>query len=237
MKFEAVHCLFEQSGTFKNEFEKFGIESYDYDIRNDFGETDYIIDLFTEIENGYKCENSIFDDFTQDDLIIAFFPCVRFENQINLHFRGQSYAMRKWSNKQKLLNCMKLHSELDKYYQLINKLLIICIDRNLKLILENPYSKEHYLTRYWCIKPSIIDYDRRKSGDYFKKPTQFYFLNVTPKNNTLSEPIKNNAIEIKDAIRCLTKKDCYKIGAKNVKVARSMIAPDYANSFIRRYIL
>lgn len=30
-----AHCLFEQSGTFKNEFKKLGIESYDYDIQND----------------------------------------------------------------------------------------------------------------------------------------------------------------------------------------------------------
>lgn len=41
-----VHCLFEQSGTFKNEFKKLGYESFDYDIQNDFGETDYVVDLF-----------------------------------------------------------------------------------------------------------------------------------------------------------------------------------------------
>ena len=41
-----VHCLFEQSGTFKNEFKKLGYEAYDYDILNEFGETDYQIDLF-----------------------------------------------------------------------------------------------------------------------------------------------------------------------------------------------
>ncbi len=48
-----VHCLFEQSGTFKNEFKKLGIEAYDYDIENQFNETDYQIDLFAEIEKGY----------------------------------------------------------------------------------------------------------------------------------------------------------------------------------------
>ena len=47
-----VHCLFEQSGTFKNEFKKLGYEAYDYDIQNEFGETDYVIDLFAEIEGG-----------------------------------------------------------------------------------------------------------------------------------------------------------------------------------------
>lgn len=48
------HCLFEQSGTFKNEFKKLGYEAYDYDILNDFGETDYQIDLYAEIEKCYE---------------------------------------------------------------------------------------------------------------------------------------------------------------------------------------
>ena len=47
-----VHCLFEQSGTFKNEFKKLGYKAYDYDILNEFGETDYLVDLFSEIRGG-----------------------------------------------------------------------------------------------------------------------------------------------------------------------------------------
>lgn len=49
-----VHCFFEQSGTFKNEFRKLGYEAYDYDIQNNFGETDHVIDLFAEIEKAYS---------------------------------------------------------------------------------------------------------------------------------------------------------------------------------------
>ena len=41
--------MFEQSGTFKNEFKKLGIEAEDYDILNDFGETDNVIDLYNQI--------------------------------------------------------------------------------------------------------------------------------------------------------------------------------------------
>ena len=41
-----VHCFFEQSGTFKNEFIKLGIPAEDYDIQNNFGETDHVTDLF-----------------------------------------------------------------------------------------------------------------------------------------------------------------------------------------------
>lgn len=47
-----VHCLFEQSGTFKNEFRKLGINAYDYDIQNEFNQTYYVIDLFKEIRGG-----------------------------------------------------------------------------------------------------------------------------------------------------------------------------------------
>lgn len=49
-----VHCFFEQSGTFKNEFKKLGYEAFDYDIQDNFGETDYVIDLFAEIEKAYE---------------------------------------------------------------------------------------------------------------------------------------------------------------------------------------
>lgn len=56
-----VHCLFEQSGTFKNEFIKLGYKALDYDVQNNFGQTDVIIDLFKEIDNGYDNKPSIFD--------------------------------------------------------------------------------------------------------------------------------------------------------------------------------
>lgn len=49
-----VHCLFEQSGTFKNEFKKLGYEAYDYDIQNEYEQTDYVCDLFAEIRGGVR---------------------------------------------------------------------------------------------------------------------------------------------------------------------------------------
>ena len=80
-----VHCLFEQSGTFKNAFKKYGIEAYDYDIQNEFNETDYVTDLFKEIEGGYNGEPSLFDEIKTDDLILAFFPCTYFSDQSPRH--------------------------------------------------------------------------------------------------------------------------------------------------------
>lgn len=49
-----AYCLFEQSGTFKKQFQNLGFHSEDFDIRNDFGETDNIVDLFREIRGGMK---------------------------------------------------------------------------------------------------------------------------------------------------------------------------------------
>lgn len=73
-----VHCFFEQSGTFKNEFIKLGIPAEDYDIQNNFGETDHQEDLFEAIENAYNGKPSLFDQVGAQDLIIAFFPCIYF---------------------------------------------------------------------------------------------------------------------------------------------------------------
>ena len=233
-----VHCLFEQSGTFKNEFKKLGIDAEDYDIQNEFGETDNVVDLFAEIRGGYEGKPSIFDNIKEDDLIMAFFPCVRFENQIMLWFRGQSASQMNWTDVEKMEHDMKLLEEVKHNYDLVNMLFIICYRKNLKMVFENPFSEEHFLRRYWCLPPKVIDRDRTARGDYFNKPTQYWFVNCEPKNNMIFEVVPDNFIGVKDAIRCMCKKEQYeKMGADSFKTARSMIHPDYANRFIREFIL
>ena len=60
-----AHCLFEQSGTFKKEFIKLGIPAEDYDIQNNFGETDHVVDIFADIEKAY--DNLTRQDKTRQD--------------------------------------------------------------------------------------------------------------------------------------------------------------------------
>ena len=141
-----IHLFFEQSGTFKNEFKKLGFNAYDYDILNDFNETDYIIDLYSEINKSYMGCESIFDRIDKDDLIMAFFPCTRFEQQILLWFRGEAMQQKNWTLEKKLEKDLSLHSELSKNYEIITKLVIVCLRKQLKLIIENPYSEQHYLS-------------------------------------------------------------------------------------------
>lgn len=233
MKF---HCLFEQSGTFKNEAKKLGYEAYDYDILDEFGETDFQIDLFKEIRGGYEGHPSIFDDISPDDIILAFFPCTRFEDQALLLYRGEHYGDKN-SDMDKLKRSMGLHDELHRNYMLISELALIAIKKQIKMVIENPYSEQHYLKRYWCLKPSVIDKDRRDNGDYFKKPTQYYFINFQPKQNFLFEAIPYNAIETRAPIRFMNKDIVEKVKAKDRIAARSMIHPQYANRFIRQYLI
>lgn len=225
-----VHCLFEQSGTFKNEFKKLGYEAYDYDIQNLFGQTDYIIDLFSEIGGAYNGKKSIFDRIAADDLILAFFPCTRFETKIIQWMKGNAYSQINWNDEKKLEYSMKLHKEMDEMYQLISKMVIVCLRKNLRLVIENPKSTPHHLTDYWCLKPAIIDKDRRKNGDYYKKPTQYWFINCKPKNNLVFEAL-DYVPQIKSE---RVVKDDFGIDRTT---ARSMIHPQYANRFIRQYLI
>lgn len=89
-----AHCLFEQSGTFKNAFKRLGVDAYDYDILDDFSETDYQIDLFKEIDRAYIGRGTIFDRINKDDIIIAFFPCTLFQENNFLFFKGKAYQQK-----------------------------------------------------------------------------------------------------------------------------------------------
>lgn len=224
-----VHCLFEQSGTFKNEFKKLGIDAEDYDIQNEFGETDNIVDLFAEIEGGYDGKPSIFDNIEQDDLIMAFFPCTRFESRIPLWFRGEAQQQKNWDVFKKLDYSMDLHNELHEFYLLFSKMFYIAEKRKLQMIIENPYMQPHYLTTYFCVRPTLIDHDRTERGDYYQKPTQYWFINRKPHYNFIFEPLEY--VE-KQVIAKVKKTD-----GKSVKTLRSMIHPQYANRFIREFIL
>ena len=181
---------------------------------------------------------SIFDEITQKDIIMAFFPCTRFENQVMLSFRGQMKSIMAWDMKDKIKYDMKLMDELHRNYLIVCKLFLVCLERGFKMIMENPYSEEHFLRRYWCFPASVIDKDRRDNGDYFAKPTQYWFVGCEPKTNFLLDPVRYNHIEQKDAI-CKLNASMYadRFGNVSLKTARSMIHPDYANRFIRKYIL
>lgn len=136
---------------------------------------------------------------------------------------GNSYSQINWDDYKKLNYNLYMHEKLSINYELITKLVLVCMRKKIPLIIENPKGNCNYLTRNWSIKPSIVDMDRRLNGDYYKKPTQYWFIGLNPKNNLLFEPVESSEkrpqiTEIHD------------------RKARSEISPQYADRFVKQYI-
>lgn len=180
-----VHCFFEQSGTFKNEFIKLGIPAEDYDIQNNFGETDHMVDLFKAIEDAYDGKPSIFDQIRggQDgDLIIAFFPCIEFSCVAQFWFSLNQKNIRLWKDTKKKIDYM-IEKNIRRAYMfgLLYKMCGVALMRGIRLIFENPWAMNTYLKQNVFLKePSVIDNDRTKRGDYFVKPTAYWYFNCEP---------------------------------------------------------
>lgn len=98
------------------------------------------------------------------------------------------------------------------------------------MIVENPYTQPHYLTTYFPIKPTLIDKDRTLNGDYYKKPTQYWFVNCKPEQNMFLEPLIDRKIY---TIANAEKMD----GDTSRKVKRSLMHPQYARRFIKHFII
>lgn len=225
-----AYCMFEQSGVFKNEFKKLGINAVDIDIQNNFNETDIVIDLFTEIEKGYENKPSIFDNITADDLIIAFFPCIYFceKSQYAFYFKNINY--RCLNDNQKLEKILERENNRHYFYTTLLKFVGIVIRKNLRMIFENPYTMPHYLINNFVKNADLIDKDRSRRGDFRRKPTQYWFFNC---EHTYGESYQQTPPD-----KILTHDDL-----KGGKIAglcseeRSMISPDYARNFICDFIL
>lgn len=225
-----VHCFFEQSGTFKREFINLGIPAEDYDVQDNFGETDHIGDLFAEIEAAYDGRPSIFDQISADDLIMAFFPCIHFCDAKTMAFKGVSIFFRNKPLHEIMDWNIDASKTREEFYRLLLKLVAVVDRRGLRMIIENPWndSGETYLQRNF-IYPTIIDKNRAIRGDYFVKPTAYWFIGCT---NTYGYTEQNNP----------KPKIVYKQKSKGEKKGvcseeRSLISPDYARNFICDFIL
>lgn len=225
-----VHCFFEQSGTFKNEFIKLGIPAEDYDIQNNFGETDHQEDLFKAIEDAYDGKPSLFDNIRggHEDLIVAFFPCIYFSclSQMGISWGCTNY--RKLSVKEATEQILERVKNREYFFGLAVKMLTIAKERGIRLIMENPWSQQTYLKANFILPPTMIDNNRRLRGDYFTKPTAYWFIGCEPTHGfTEQNDKKRKKVE-----------DCKKgVSAGVCSEERSMISPDYARNFICDFII
>ena len=129
-----VHCFFEQSGTFKNEFIKLGYQAEDYDIQNNFGQTDNVIDLFSEIDTDFEQNRTeqnrteqnkratIFDSMSSNDLIVAFYPCIYFCATSQMAFYMGSVNYRCLTDEQKIEKILERSDHRKEYFDRLIKL-------------------------------------------------------------------------------------------------------------------
>lgn len=242
-----VHCFFEQSGTFKREFIKLGIPAEDYDIQNNFGETDHTDDLFQAIEDAYDGKPSLFDNITPDDLIMAFFPCIKFCNMAEYNQRSAQEHLRRIGKSLKEVYAFLKKESDERYmmYQLCLKLHGVVEFKGLRMIMENPWHVANYTNYFWFRKVTFVDKDRTTRGDYFVKPTGYWFTNCEPTHGCTFQPTpadkrKWTGIGTWSGKPNKHSKETTAKGAAHSGLCseeRSMISPDYARNFICDFIL
>ena len=227
-----VHCFFEQSGTFKNEFIKLGIPAEDYDIQNNFGETDHTDDLFSEIDKAFDDKPSVFDTIdSAADLIMAFFPCIEFSCVAQIWYSLNHRAYAKWPYKKRIAYMVNKNRERARLYELMMKFSGVCLDRGIRMVMENPWSEQTYLKQNVIMKPpTIIDTDRTRRGDWMKKPTAYWFWNCEPTHGKSFQQTPKSQQR-----RLMQLKKAPHAGLCSEE--RSMISPDYARNFICDFII
>ena len=225
-----VHCFFEQSGTFKREFIKLGIPAEDYDIQNNFGQTDHQEDLFKAIEDAYDGKPSLFDNIVggEEDLILAFFPCIYFcaTSQMAMYWGCTNY--RKLSTKEASEQILARSRNRENYFALAVKMLTIAKERGIRLIMENPWSEQTYLKANFVMPPTIVDANRMLRGDYYVKPTAYWFINCTNTYGLTEQKDKKKKT-------IMNSKGASRAGLCSEE--RSMISPDYARNFICDFVI
>jgi len=222
MKISKVHCLFEQSGSFKKAFKSIGIDAIDYDIEDQFGETDVKIDLFHEIEAAHEGQPSIFDHIKEDEMIMSFFPCTYFSVQNDLILNKTCYYFKTWDDEKIEAYVNERKEKREWMFNLLLKYINVCKTKNIKMIFENPYSNSYLLTREEIKQPDVVIQNRMIYGDDRVKPTGFWFFNMEP--TFMSEFIQLNNAE----------KTWHQ---KTHGIERSLIQQDFAFNFINKYIM
>lgn len=230
MKPTKVYCFFEQSGTFKNAFIAAGVPAEDYDIQDEFGETDHVMDLFAEIDKAFDNKPSIFDQIQQTDLIMAFFPCIHFCDAKTLLFRAVHTSQRRKELYDIMRANIPLSQERQRFFETLLRFIAIISERHLQMVMENPWntSRGTYLQVNFP-EPSIIDTNRALRGDYYVKPTAYWFFNREP---TEGESYQDKNDE--PLIVYKQKGEHQETGVCDSE--RSAISPAYAKNFISDFI-
>lgn len=159
---------------------------------------------------------------------MAFFPCIYFCESSQCAFRLWHFNYRNLSEFERIQKIVEREQNRTKFYTLLIKLVGVCISKGLRLVIENPWSGIGYLRNNFLKDPTIIDHDRTLRGDYYKKPTAYWFFNC--------ENTKLTTFQRPKEIKTIRKTK----GSTNAGICseeRSMISTDYARNFICDFLI
>ena len=128
-----------------------------------------------------------------------------------------------------LNDCEKIQKILERvenrkiFFERLIKFVYICIAKNIRMVFENPWSEQTYLKANFLKVPDVVDMNRMERGDYYKKPTAYWFINCEPGNGFTYQYDKNKVTHN------MRKKPSV---AGTCNEERSMVSPDYARNFI-----
>jgi hypothetical protein len=212
-----------------------GFPAEDYDIQNNFGETDNVIDLFNEIDTEYKQQTTnnkqqttVFDMITQDDLIVAFYPCIYFCAMSQMAFYLGYTNYRKLNDIQKIKKILERSDKRKEFFDRLLKFVSVCLSKNIRMIFENPWSEQTYLKANFLKAPDVVDMNRMERGDFYKKPTAYWFWNCEPTYGFSRQNDKKQ--------KTIMKAKCG-IHAGICSEERSLISSDYARNWICDFVI
>lgn len=163
-----------------------------------------------------------------DDLILAFFPCIYFCATSQMAFYWGCTNYRKLNYRQKTEKILQRAKDRELFFSLAVKMLTVAKVRGLRLIMENPWSEQTYLKANFVMPPTIVDMNRMQRGDYFVKPTAYWYINC---DATYGRSYQND----KEKKTIMTTKGASRAGLCSEE--RSLISPDYARNWICDFVL
>jgi hypothetical protein len=130
--------------------------------------------------------------------------------------------------KQKTDKILERSSNRERFFGLATKMLCVAKEKGIRLIMENPWAEQTFLKANFILPPAIVDKNRMLRGDYYVKPTAYWYINCEPTSGKSFQ-------EDKEKKTIMNAK-----GAKHAGLCseeRSLISPDYARNFICDFIL
>lgn len=171
---------------------------------------------------------SIFDKIGPEDLIMAFFPCIYFCSASQMNISFESINNRNLPVMKKAEVVLERSKNREYFFGLAVKMFAVALDRGLRLVMENPWSQQTFLKANFIYPPTFVDMNRTIRGDFFIKPTAYWFLNCEPTCGFSEQRRLEHKVVFKS-------KRSAKAGLCSEE--RSLISPDYARNFICDFLI